>query len=36
MTAAAAAGAAEGARIGWSHSFDRLEAHLSSLLERKD
>jgi uncharacterized protein YndB with AHSA1/START domain len=36
MTAAAAAGAAEGARNGWSHSLDRFEAYLESLLGRKE
>ena len=38
MTAAAAAGAVEGARSGWSQSLDRFEAYLESesLLGRKD
>jgi len=34
MTAAAAAGAVEGARNGWSQSVDRFEAYIEPLLER--
>jgi len=36
MPAAAAAGAVEGARTGWSQAVDRHEADIESLLERKD